>query len=70
MKTENLFDAMDLIPQNYKKEALEAMNKNRTKHKTMKTPLRVLLIAAVLASLFVGTAFAVGNYINSPEQAE
>ena len=70
MKTENLFDAMDLIPQNYKKEALEAMNKNRTKHKTMKTPLRVLLIAAVIASLFVGTAFAVGNYINSPEQAE
>ena len=70
MKTENLFDAMDLISQDYKKEALEAMKKNGTKHKTMKTPLRVLLIAAVIASLFVGTAFAVGNYINSPEQAE
>ena len=71
MKTEKLFDAMDLISQDYKKEALETMkNKNADKRRGMKTPVRVLLIAAIIASLFVGTAFAVGNYINSPEQAE
>ena len=69
--TEKLFDAMDLISQDYKKEAVEAMNmKNKTKGRGIKTPVRVMLIAAVIASLFVGTAFAVGNYINSPEQAE
>ena len=71
MKTEKLFDAMDLISQDYKKEAIEAMkNKKEMKRRGLRTPVRVLLIAAVIASLFVGTAFAVGNYINSPEQAE
>lgn len=71
MKTENLFDAMDLISQDYKKEAIEIMkNKQETKRRAVRTPVRVLLIAAVIASLFVTTAFAVGNYINSPAQAE
>ena len=71
MKTEKLFDAMDLISQDYKKEAIEAMkNKHEAKRRSARTPIRVLLIAAVIASLFVTTAFAVGNYINSPAQAE
>ncbi|MBQ2960839.1 MAG: hypothetical protein IJE09_06425 [Oscillospiraceae bacterium] len=71
MKTENLFDAMDLISQDYKKEAIEAMkNKNETRRRAVRTPIRIVLIAAIIASLFVGTAFAVGNYINSPAQAE
>lgn len=71
MKTENLFDAMDLISQDYKKEAIEAMkNKNETRRRAVRTPIRIVLIAAIIASLFVGTAFAVGNFINSPAQAE
>lgn len=71
MKTEKLFDAMDFIADDYKKEAVEAMkHKHETKRRTLGTPIRVLMLAAVIACLFVGTAFAVGNYINSPQQAE
>lgn len=71
MKTENFLDAMGLISEDLKKEAIETMkNKHGTKRRSMKTPLRVLIIAAVIASLFTTTTFAVGNYINSPAQAE
>ena len=71
MKTENFLDAMGLISEDMKKEALDTMKtKHETRRRSMKTPLRVLVIAAVIASLFTATAFAVGNYINSPAQAE
>lgn len=71
MKTENFLDAMGLISQELKKEALETMTyKHEAKPRKLKTPIRVFLIAAVIASLFTVTAFAVGNYINSPAQAE
>ena len=71
MKTENFLDAMGLISEELKKEALETMkHKHEAKRRGLRTPIRVLLIAAVIASLFTVTAFAVGNYINSPAQAE
>ena len=71
MKTENFLDAMGLVSEELKKEALETMTyKHETKRRKMKTPIRVFLIAAIIASLFTVTAFAVGNYINSPAQAE
>ena len=71
MKTENFLDAMGLISEELKKEAIETMRyKHEAKSRGVRTPLRVLLIAAVIASLFTLTAFAVGNYINSPAQAE
>ena len=40
MKTEKLFDAMDLISQDYKKEALETMKNKNADKRTIRIPNR------------------------------
>jgi len=69
MMTEKILDSMEQLPENFKKEAMELM-KYKHEKKSGRRPIKILLIAAVIASLFTLSAFAVGNYINSPEQAE
>ncbi len=69
MMTEKILDSMEQLPENFKKEAMELM-KYKHEKKSGRRSLKILLIAAALASLFTLSAFAVGNYINSPEQAE
>ncbi len=69
MMTERILDSMEQLPENFKKEAMELM-KYKHEKKSGRKPLKILLIAAAIASLFTVSAFAVGNYINSPEQAE
>ena len=70
MISEKILDSMELLPEDCKKEAVEFMRYKHVKKSGGRKPLRVVLIAAVLASLFTLSAFAVGSYINSPEQAE
>jgi len=70
MNAEMLLDAMNLIHETYKKEAIHIMEHRHAAKKGLKKSLKIILIAAVLASLFTLSAFATGKYINSPAQAE
>lgn len=73
MKKEILSDALAHLDDRYLLEAarLSSVSKGKEQTKTMKSRkiIKIALIAAVLVSLFVGTAFAAALYINSPEQA-
>lgn len=73
MKKEILSEAMNYLDDRYLLEAarLSSVSRGKEQTKTMKSRriLKITLIAAVLVSLFVGTAFAAALYINSPEQA-
>ena len=70
MNSEKFLEAMDLIPESYKKEAMDIMSNRSERKRGLRRPVKVLLIAAVMVSLFTVSALAVGSYINSPEQAE
>ncbi len=71
MNTEMLFDVLELVPENYKTEVLNTMEKKNTiTGVRRKKLLKVILIAAAIACLMSASAYAIGNAINSPEAAE
>ena len=70
MNSLKFFDAMGQIDDDIIMEVASHMDKARTgKTFRRKKIIRTLLIAAALVSLFSVSAYAVGRYINSPEQA-
>lgn len=71
MNSESIFDALELVSESYKQEALELMHyRQERKTSGRKTALKVFLIAAVIVSLFTVTAYGVNSIINSAEAAE
>lgn len=70
MNAEFIFDALELVDDKFKKEALELMSyKHESKRSGRKTAVKVFLIAAIIVSLFTVTAYAVDSIINSEATA-
>lgn len=70
MNSERLFDALELVGDSYKEEALELMYRNERKASGRRKAAKLILIAAVIVSLFTVTAYAVDSIINSEAAAE
>lgn len=71
MNAESIFDALELVDESFKKEALEFMEyKHMKKGSGKKKAVKLFLIAAVIVSLFTVTAYAVDSIINSAATAE
>ena len=70
MNSERLFDALELVGDSYKEEALELMYRNKRKASGRRKAAKLILIAAVIVSLFTVTAYAVDSIINSEAAAE
>lgn len=71
MNREVFFDAMELVEDSFKEEALELMErKNNIKHMRKRSFIRSALVAAVIMCLMTVTAYAAGKMINSPAAAE
>lgn len=71
MNIESIFDAMELVEDCYKKEALEFMEHRHIKKAGgKKKAVKLFLIAAVIVSLFTVTVYAADSVINSAATAE
>lgn len=70
MNTERIIDALELIGDSYKQEAMELMNYKQKGKKSPKKLAKIFLVAAIIASLFTVTAYASAKMINSPEGAK
>lgn len=71
MNTESIFDALELVEDKFKKEALELMdNKHVRKTTTKRKTAKFFLIAAIIVSLFTVAAYAADSIINSAAAAE
>ena len=69
MKTDLLLDALNLVDDRYKQEALEAAARNGARFPVRRS-LRTALIAAAIMCLLVIGVSAAGDFINTPEQAK
>ena len=71
MNTESIFDALELIEDRYKKEALELMEYKHTRKAVgNRKAAKFFLIAAIIVSLFTVTVYAADSIINSAAAAE
>lgn len=69
MKADVFFDALELLDESYKQEAMTASGRRRGAVR-LRALARTALIAAAIACLFIVGVYAAGSLINSPEQAK
>ena len=70
MNSERIIDALELVGDSYKQEALELMHYKHVKGKGGRKLAKIFIVAAIIASLFTVTAYAGAKMINSPEGAK
>lgn len=70
MNSEGFIDAMGLVSDAHKQEALDTVKIENKVHFDLGRTIRTALIAAAVVCLLIGGAYAADYLVNSPEQAK